>query len=163
MAATDRLEADLAYWAEVEGEEIPVSGSMTLGNHLENDIVIAGEDVRAVSSSSCDGRVKKTGHAAGAAGYKKCSGMRRQGDDQLVFFLRKRLCNSNPLEPCVQILGDSPEGVEIVKHHGEVIHNIPKTPSFASETGILCGKRVGFSVVFRWICRHCLLGAVFVP
>ena len=35
----------IEYLIEVDGESIPVSASMTLGNHLENDVVIAGEDV----------------------------------------------------------------------------------------------------------------------
>ncbi len=35
----------LTYLLYVEGDTIPMEGSVTLGNHLDNDIVIAGEDV----------------------------------------------------------------------------------------------------------------------
>ena len=38
-------QASLTYLIYVDDDHIPVTGSMTVGNHLENDIVIAGEDV----------------------------------------------------------------------------------------------------------------------
>ncbi|MEZ5560471.1 MAG: FHA domain-containing protein [Pseudomonadales bacterium] len=37
--------SDIQYFIELEGERIPIEGSMTLGRHLENDLVLAGEDV----------------------------------------------------------------------------------------------------------------------
>ena len=37
--------ADIAYLLDVEGDRVALSGSMTLGRHLENDLVLSGEDV----------------------------------------------------------------------------------------------------------------------
>ncbi len=36
---------DVSYFLELEGDRIPIISSMTMGNHLDNDIVVAGEDV----------------------------------------------------------------------------------------------------------------------
>ena len=37
--------SDLEYILVLEGEQIPLGGSVTLGRHLDNDLVLAGEDV----------------------------------------------------------------------------------------------------------------------
>ncbi len=39
------MDADLSYTLQHEGDSIPVAGNLTLGRHIDNDIVIAGEDV----------------------------------------------------------------------------------------------------------------------
>jgi len=39
------MDADLTYTLQHEGDAIPVAGSLTLGRHIDNDVVIAGEDV----------------------------------------------------------------------------------------------------------------------
>jgi pSer/pThr/pTyr-binding forkhead associated (FHA) protein len=40
-----RSGSDIGYLIYVEGDTIPLENNMTVGNHLDNDIVIAGEDV----------------------------------------------------------------------------------------------------------------------
>ena len=36
---------DLKYFIFLDEEEIPLEGSLTIGRHLENDLIVAGEDV----------------------------------------------------------------------------------------------------------------------
>ncbi|MCZ6711138.1 MAG: FHA domain-containing protein [Gammaproteobacteria bacterium] len=36
---------DLKHFIFLDGEEIPLDGSLTIGRHLDNDVVVAGEDV----------------------------------------------------------------------------------------------------------------------
>jgi len=40
------MRTDVSYLLYWDDDAIPVEGSMTLGNHLDNDIVVAGEDVK---------------------------------------------------------------------------------------------------------------------
>jgi pSer/pThr/pTyr-binding forkhead associated (FHA) protein len=37
--------ADLQHSIFLDGEEIPIEGSLTIGRHLDNDVIVAGEDV----------------------------------------------------------------------------------------------------------------------
>jgi pSer/pThr/pTyr-binding forkhead associated (FHA) protein len=37
--------SDLDYFLDVEGDRVPLEGTMTLGRHLDNDLVLSGEDV----------------------------------------------------------------------------------------------------------------------
>lgn len=39
------MNADLTYTLQHDGDSVPVIGSLTLGRHIDNDVVIAGEDV----------------------------------------------------------------------------------------------------------------------
>ncbi len=39
------MNADLTYTLQHDGDSVPVVGSLTLGRHIDNDVVIAGEDV----------------------------------------------------------------------------------------------------------------------
>ena len=39
------MSTDLAYLLYWDDDAIPIDGSMTLGNHLDNDIIVPGEDV----------------------------------------------------------------------------------------------------------------------
>jgi pSer/pThr/pTyr-binding forkhead associated (FHA) protein len=39
------MNPDIAYLLKVEGETIPVSGNLTIGRHVDNDVIVAGEDV----------------------------------------------------------------------------------------------------------------------
>lgn len=39
------MNADLTYPLQHDGDSVPVVGSLTLGRHIDNDVVIAGEDV----------------------------------------------------------------------------------------------------------------------
>ena len=40
-----RAVTDLTYLFYIDDDVVPLQGNLTLGNHLDNDIVIAGEDV----------------------------------------------------------------------------------------------------------------------
>ena len=37
--------SDILYFLTVDGDEIPIEGHMTFGRHLDNDVLLAGEDV----------------------------------------------------------------------------------------------------------------------
>ncbi len=37
--------ADIAYLLKIEGETLLVQGNLTIGRHIDNDIIVAGEDV----------------------------------------------------------------------------------------------------------------------
>jgi hypothetical protein len=37
--------SDIRYFLEVDDDRIPVSNHMTLGRHLDNDVLLGGEDV----------------------------------------------------------------------------------------------------------------------
>lgn len=37
--------SDIRYFIDIEGDRVPVSNHMTLGRHLDNDVLLAGEDV----------------------------------------------------------------------------------------------------------------------
>ena len=36
---------DVTYYVVHDGEEYPVTDSLTIGRHLDNDVMVAGEDV----------------------------------------------------------------------------------------------------------------------